>query len=108
MDVTYSYLARVTSAPREDIWPAWSPDSTRVAFVSNRDFNSEIYAANADGSQSTRLTNDRAPDSEPAWSADGSRIAFGSFREGAIEVYVMSADGSALKRIASVPVRRGT
>jgi Tol biopolymer transport system component len=96
MDVTYSHLTRVTASPREDTWPAWSPDGTRLAFVSLRDFNVEIYVANADGSGETRLTDDPALNRGPAWSPDATRIAFESFREGKSEVYVVNADGSGL------------
>jgi len=99
MDLTYSYLTRVTQSAREDAWPAWSPEGSRLAFVSNRDFNSEIYIANGDGSAQTRLTSDPAPDRGPAWSPDGSRIAFQSFREGQSEVYVVNVDGSGLTRL---------
>ncbi len=46
--------------------PTWSPDSQRIAFVSNRDGQSEIYVMNADGSGQTRLTfTGRAGD--PVW-----------------------------------------
>src|SRR6266545_6927881 len=38
--------------------PAFSPDGSRIAFVSQRDGNSEIYVMNADGTGSTRITND--------------------------------------------------
>ena len=44
-------------------YPAWSPDGGRLALVSFRDGNSEIYAVNADGSGVTRLTD------HPAWDA---------------------------------------
>ncbi|HSP54791.1 MAG TPA: hypothetical protein VLS25_04305 [Dehalococcoidia bacterium] len=55
----------------------WSPDGTRIAFVSDRDGgNAEIYVMNADGSQETRLTTNPTQDSGPAWSADGSKIVF--------------------------------
>jgi hypothetical protein len=43
--------------------PAWSPDGTKIAFKSYRDFNDEIYVMNADGSGATRLTNNGAPGS---------------------------------------------
>ncbi|MDY7080437.1 MAG: hypothetical protein SXV54_26450 [Chloroflexota bacterium] len=48
-------------------WPAWSPDNTRIAFVSDRDGNLEIYVMNADGSGQVNLTNSPAHDTSPAW-----------------------------------------
>ncbi|MFC1907135.1 hypothetical protein ACFLW8_03510 [Chloroflexota bacterium] len=80
-----------TSAPS----PVFAPTSTpRIAFVSNRDGNSEIYVMDADGSNLIRLTNNPSPDFGPAWSPDGNRIAFSSARDGNSEIYVMDADGS--------------
>ena len=66
----------------------------RIAFVSDRDGNQEIYAMNANGSSQTRLTNDTATDNWPSWSPDGAKIAFYSVRDGDSEIYVMNADGS--------------
>ena len=56
--------------------PAWSPDGRKIAFVSDRDGNSEIYVMNADGSGQRRLTRNPAYDADPAWSPDGRTIAF--------------------------------
>ena len=44
-------------APANDYSPAWSPDGTKIAFISERDGNPELYVMNADGSNQTRLTN---------------------------------------------------
>jgi TolB protein len=48
--------------------PVWSPDSTKIAFVSGRDGNSEIYVVNTDGSNLIRLTDNEANDYSPVWS----------------------------------------
>jgi len=68
--------------------------SERIAFVSARDGDPEIYSVNVDGSCVERLTNSPQDDDEPAWSPDGERIAFVSARNGSREIYVMNADGS--------------
>ena len=49
---------KLTDTPAGD--HAWSPDSTKIAFVSRRDGNSDIYVMNADGSGQTQLTNTAA------------------------------------------------
>ena len=102
-----SGLTNVTRNPASDFPgapvghrpPAWSPDGSRIAFVSDRDGNAEIYVAGSDGSGVTRLTEDPADDFSPAWSPDGSWIAFASSGD----VYVVAADGSGLARLTDVP-----
>jgi Tol biopolymer transport system component len=66
----------------------------KIAFVSNRDGNYEIYVMKSDGSQLTRLTNNPAYDWELAWSPDGSKIAFVSTRDINGGIYMMNRDGS--------------
>ena len=71
----------------------------KIAFVSDRDGNAEIYTMNPDGSDPNRLTFDPRRDFNPAWSPDGKRIAFVRFRilsggPPSGEIYVMNADGS--------------
>jgi Tol biopolymer transport system component len=70
--------------------PAWSPDGSRLAFVSRRSGDEEIYVARADGASVERLTRSPGPDLSPAWSSDGRRIAFSR----RAEIWTMRADGS--------------
>lgn len=83
------------------VLPGWGQG--RIAFVSNRDGNYEIYAMKADGTGETRLTDNPADDWSPAWSPDGRSIAFTSTRDaqapGVHNIYVMNADGSNLVRL---------
>ena len=69
-----------------------------LAFVSERDGNSEIYLINVDGTGLLRLTDDAGLDVDPAWSPDGKRIAFTSDRSGELDIYIMDADGSNVVR----------
>ena len=79
----------------------------KIAFVSHRDGNPEIYVMNADGTNQTRLTNHPAEDTLPSWSSDGARLAFVSLRDGNQEIYVMDADGSNLARLTDNPDHDG-
>ena len=83
--------------------PAWSPDGRKLAFVSERDGNAEIYVMNADGSAQENLTRQPANDSHPSWSPDGRKLAFVSRRDGNAEIYVMNADGSGLRNVTRAP-----
>ena len=84
-----------------DMQPSWSPDGTRIAFVSSRPLDDgtehwtyELFVMDATGEvgdapQATRLTNDpqdewgySIQDSQVTWSPDGSRIAFVSTGRG--------------------------
>ena len=83
-----------------NIAPAVAPDGA-IAFASNKDGNSEIYVAGADGSGTRRLTISRGIDTSPAWSPSGQRIAFTSDRGGSAQVYVMDRDGGNARRLLS-------
>ena len=68
--------ARVTATPASESQVAWSPDSRRLAYVSDRDGASHLYLYDFAKREETRLTSDSANDVTPRWSPDGKRIAF--------------------------------
>lgn len=81
----------------EDTAPA--AYGSRIAFMSNRDGNWEIYVVNGDGTGLVRLTHDSANDGLPAWSPDGRLIAFVSDQEGSWAVWVVNPDGSGRRKL---------
>lgn len=99
----------VRAAPTPTPTPTPEPGGTRIAFVSERDGNQEIYVMNADGSGQTNISNNAIPswsaDTDPAWSPDGSKIAFQSNRDAYSGLYVMNADGT---NVVAIPGVGGT
>ena len=77
--------------------PAWSPDGSRLAFVSRRSGDEEIYVALANGTGVRRLTRSPGPDLSPAWSSDGRRLAWSRNAE----IWTMRADGSLRRRLVA-------
>jgi TolB protein len=59
----------------------------------------EIFSANVDGSNLTRLTDNWGYDAEAALSPDGQTIVFTSMRDGDVDIYRMNADGTGVRRL---------
>ena len=79
----------------------WSPDGTKIAFVSSRDRNDEVYVMRADGTGVTNVTHNAASDELPSWSPDGTMIVFSSSRDGNPQLYITAADRSAVTRLTN-------
>jgi TolB protein len=77
--------------------PAWSPDGRTIAFASRRGGTFDLYAMNADGTGTRRLTATRDDDGDPTWSPDGRRIAFA--RGTPARLFVVDGDGSNARRV---------
>jgi Tol biopolymer transport system component len=99
MNADGSGQVKLTNNTALDDTPAWSPDGTKIVFVSNRDGPLQVYTMNADGTNQVRLTTIVADDREPTWSPNGQTIAFE--RNGAI--YEIPADGSGVATNISNP-----
>jgi TolB protein len=77
--------------------PSWSPDGARLAFVSRRSGDEEIYVAKADGTGVTRLTKLPGPDLSPAWSSDGRKLAWSHNAE----IWTMTATGTQKRKLVA-------
>jgi dipeptidyl aminopeptidase/acylaminoacyl peptidase len=67
---------RLTRGRTRDDSPLWSPDGTRLAFISDREERPQVWLIRADGGEAERLTESKSGVTAFAWSPDGRRIAF--------------------------------
>lgn len=63
----------------------------------------DIFVADADGSNLTRITDTPAYDAEATVSRDGEWVVFTSARDGDLEIYKMRMDGSEVTRLTDSP-----
>ena len=93
-------LTRIGSDTAIATDPAFSADGSRIAYVSTRDGNAEIYVMNADGTGATRLTNDPQADGRPVFTPDGQTVVFHSARTaGKQQIWSVGVDGSGLTQL---------
>jgi TolB protein len=88
-------------------FPVMSPDGKKIAFRRIvGDMNSEIFVANADGTNPKNLTNHWSFEGWPAWSPDGKTIAYAGNRGNAgYQIFLMDADGSNVRLLAATEGR---
>jgi Tol biopolymer transport system component len=90
----------LTNHPANDVFPAWSPEGSRMTFSSDRHQpgNLDVYVMNADGTGVMQLTNSPGEDRGTSWTSDGGLIVFHSARDRdashTFDIFVMKADGT--------------
>ena len=92
----------VLASTRMDEEPQVSPDNRRLAFISNRLGNYEVWISNRDESNPIQLTELGGPfTSTPRWNPDGDRIAFAARWQGQIDVYIVDVAGGRTERLTT-------
>jgi Tol biopolymer transport system component len=94
-------IKQLTDNTVDENHPAWAPGGRKIAFVSSRDGDDEIFTMKPDGTRQRKLTNNTSVDDyEPDWSPGGTKIAFTSDRDNFDgEVYTMNSDGTAQRTL---------
>ena len=93
-----SDLQRLTDTPEIELFPAWSPDGERLAFVRLTDASSgDLWVIDADPTAAERnlrqLTDGPALEGAPAWSPDGRTLAYVDDWQGRPSVWLTLPDG---------------
>ncbi len=63
--------------------------TSKIAFISDRDGNDEVYMMDYDGAGQTRLTFNKVTDYSPSWSSDASRLAYTSYQQLTAGLYIL-------------------
>jgi Tol biopolymer transport system component/DNA-binding winged helix-turn-helix (wHTH) protein len=93
---------RVIASTSGDTDMRFSPDGTRIVFVSFRSGQTELWVSKRDGSEQTQLTKFKCERlGSPSWSTDGKSIAFDAIVTGGWNVYTVPADGGPVKPLTS-------
>ena len=80
------------------------PAAAKVAFVSERDGEPDIFVMADDGGAQINVSTDSAaPDVAPSWSPDGGQIVYQRGYGPDADLWVMAADGSTAHAIVDVP-----
>lgn len=83
------------------ISPSWSPDGTKVAYVSFENRKPVIYVQDLITHQRSVAANYKGSNSAPAWSPDGRRLAVALSRDGLPQIYIVNTNGNGLRRLSN-------
>jgi TolB protein len=83
------------------ISPAWSPDGSRIAYVSFENQKPVVYIQNLATRQRIAVANFKGSNSAPCWSPDGKKLAVALSRSGLTQIYLINTDGTGLQRLTN-------
>ncbi|HLV49185.1 MAG TPA: Tol-Pal system beta propeller repeat protein TolB [Aliidiomarina sp.] len=86
-------------SPEPLMSPSWSPDGSKLAYVSFENKTAEIFMQDIYTTEREKLTSFPRINGSPAWSPDGKKMAMVLSKDGAPDIYVMDLATRKLQRI---------
>jgi len=100
-DYDGAHVTQVTRHGSISIKPKFSPDGTRIAYLSYKDRYPFLYIFDRRTGKSTPLSKNVGLNAAPAWAPDGNRLALVLSKDGNTEVYLKDVSGSGSKRLTN-------
>jgi Tol biopolymer transport system component len=96
-------LKRITTSTDDDLFPSWSPNSDKVAYVHIHGASQQVFTVRTDGTDVTQLTHTKLLKGSLAWSFNTRKIVMSAGTEETVDLYTIHADGTNQHRLTSGP-----
>jgi uncharacterized protein YjdB len=90
---------QVTDQPGNELNAVYSPDGTKIVYVSDEGGGLDLILVDAVGGNPVRLTSTQSLEASPSWTPDGSKIVYESDATGVTQIWIMNADGSEARQL---------
>ena len=97
LDIRTLELEQLTDNDAEDYYPVWSPDGSRIAFLSMRDGTMDIFVMNTSGDDVGKLYDSGGHDADIDWVGDSIAFTSGS------AIWIMDENGSGPQQVTFPP-----
>ncbi|QWF72059.1 Tol-Pal system beta propeller repeat protein TolB [Methylomonas paludis] len=91
----------IAESPEPIMAPAWSPDGSKIAYVSFHTKRSEVWIQTLATGQRESVSSYRGINGAPAFSPDGSKLALTLSKDGSPDVYVLNLTNRSLTRLTA-------